>query len=187
MKIKAEYKADIIDLIKRDDIKRALDENDFDYIYSFSSRNPKPGALPRNQALTKVFLNADIDPLLHLRELPTGYFYKGTRSIIDLRESSIQGTDINCIADMNYLEKIYFSKSLQLIRPMSVVNCPRLKEIYLPKSLVDIHTNAFVNTAIEVIYYEGSEEDWKYLMGSLPLSAYGWISPRTGIYFNVKY
>ena len=58
------------------------------------------------------------------------------------------------------LERVEFSEGLGELGQFCFEDCAALKTVYLPKSLTSVAPNAFSGTALEKVYYAGSESEW---------------------------
>ena len=65
------------------------------------------------------------------------------------------------ICPQESLQTLVLSEGLTKIGSWAFADTPELKEVYLPKSLTEIDSCAFLRSGITKVYYAGSEDEWK--------------------------
>ena len=85
-----------------------------------------------------------------------------------LKSVVIKGeSDYDCYLENNVfsgcvsLESFSALKGLKQIGTWSFANCASLKTVYLPDSLSDIKSCAFLRSGVEKVFYSGSKEEWE--------------------------
>lgn len=81
------------------------------------------------------------------------------------------------------VEHMVLSQKAEIISHMALFFSPDTKSVWFPKTVKEIGPDLFLDSGYEVIYYEGSEEDWakiKYTAGESDFK-------DMKVEFNVKY
>ena len=69
----------------------------------------------------------------------------------------------NVFGDCTNLRTVTINNGISSINK-TFPNC-NLATLYIPKSVIDIHTNAFMGGSVQDVYYEGSPEQWNAIEG----------------------
>lgn len=115
-------KYNLIELLKESSIVKALNNNDFQEIYSRLVKEDKSTGVVEDlytPAFTELLLKANINPFPYLKEIPNFF---------------ISGTDI---------ESIKIPEGIERIGAFAFYKCKKLKNISLPNTLKVIATSAF--------------------------------------------
>ena len=67
----------------------------------------------------------------------------------------------NAFSDCSALREIRFSNGLESIGSWCFSGLAALETVYLPKSVSKIDACAFLRSGVKMVYYAGSEDDWK--------------------------
>ena len=80
--------------------------------------------------------------------------------VIFEKGSQVNRIDSYAFTDCNYLSSVSLPENLNYIGTEAFYNTD-LETIHLPKSILSIEGNAFGNTPLDYITYEGNEEEWQ--------------------------
>ena len=146
-----EISEDVLKFLNRLDVQDALAQNDMQELYKLATDASRQGDLSIRDIgeLTSILMQAGIDPLLGMTEIPTCFLY--------LQESIKffnipQGiTKINNYAFVyTDLESITIPNSVKVIERSAFYGCKNLKTVKLPVG-VELHRGAFSLSGLESI------------------------------------
>ena len=80
--------------------------------------------------------------------------------VIFEKGSRVNNIPASVFQDCTYLSSVILPENLEFIRSAAFYNTD-LENIHLPKSILSIEGNAFGNTPLNYITYEGNEEEWQ--------------------------
>lgn len=118
--------------------KDLIEEENFDALY-----NAVEDTKIDSTALTKAFLEADIDPMIYFQqEIPYGYAARLPLTTIKVPEGILHiGT--SAFASCGQLTSVHLPESLTSIRSNAFRECSQLADINLPKNIYYIGPGAF--------------------------------------------
>lgn len=120
--------------------------------------------------LSSLFLNANINPLLYMDEVPAYYLADSNIEHIIIPNNIIK-IKHDAFGNCFYLSKVKLSDRLETIEANAFFDCHNLKTIEIPKSVKDIRRNTFSD--LKFIDYKGTKEEW----GSMPFANYfDWVT-----------
>ena len=127
------------EFLHRDSIEKALDNNDFDYIYQ-EYEKLNFGAAPRD--LTQVFLKSNIDFLPYISKIYGGMFQG-----LAIKSIAIPN-NIKIIANCSFLccealDSVTIGDSVTDIKEFAFSGCKSLKSVTIPSSVTKIAVYAF--------------------------------------------
>ena len=142
-----EISEDVLEFLNREDVQDALARNGMQELY-IVAKNPYLGDLTMGE-LTSILIQAGIDPLLGMTEIPTCFlFYQS-----DIKSFSIP-TRITKINDGAFayagLESITIPNSVEVISDGAFHMCGNLKTAELPVG-VELYGSAFNSSGLESI------------------------------------
>lgn len=130
-----------IEFLRRDYIQEALEEGNFEYIYSELERTFSGITDWIIGDTTKVFLASGINPLIGMTEAPEYFLY----------ESDI--------------ETFIIPQGIKVIRYKAFSNCSELKSITIPNTVKEIEDLAFAwCTSLQEIIFQGTASEWRKLI-----------------------
>ena len=88
-------------------------------------------------------------------------FYKCTSFTTIKTPANVDVLNEYCFAECTNLESVIIGPKTEVVRLGVFYGCKKLKEVTIPISVDMIQRNAFMNTGLEHIIYEGTTEDWK--------------------------
>lgn len=161
----------IINFVKQPHIKEAIQNNEFSYIYErlyYEITNLL------STSLTCFFLDAKIDPLYYMSEIPSSYFncdstfnppQDSGKYVKNLTIPSNIETINNGAFAHSDVENLTLAEGVGIIRESAFYGCGKLKEIYLPSTLTFIGNYAFyaLNYTPLVIEYNGTVDQFKHV------------------------
>src|SRR5574344_1434652 len=139
------------------DIEKALDNNDFDYIYQECERIDF-GATTRTSGLTQVFLKSNIDFLPYITEIYNGMF-RG----LDIKSITIP-SHLNIINKNSFLycealDSVTIGDSVTAINVFAFYACKSLQSVIIPSSVTKIGAEAFSNCkSLSSIIYQDTKK-----------------------------
>ena len=137
----------VLKFLNREDVQSALIKNNLKQLYKLAENlylsDPDIGEL------TNILIQAGIDPLLGMTEIPTCFLYyqEGIKSfsipvgIIKIGRGAFAYTD---------LESITIPNSVKVIEEFAFASCENLKTVELPAG-VELHRGAFSHSGLESI------------------------------------
>ena len=141
----------VLEFLNREDVQDALVWNDMQELYRLAVDVNKQGDLSIRDIgeLTSILIQAGIDPLLGMTEIPTCFLYKqkGIKSfsipmgITKINSDAFEYTD---------LESITIPSSVREIGSDAFYNCEDLKTVKLPAG-VELHGSVFSLSGLESI------------------------------------
>lgn len=142
-----EISEDVLKFLNREDVQNALVRNDMQELYTIAE-NPYLGDSTMGE-LTDILIQAGIDPLLGMTEIPIGFLaYRG-----DIKSFSIPIgiTKINGSAfSFAGLESVTIPSSVREIDREAFYNCENLKTVRLPVG-VGLYGSAFSHSGLESV------------------------------------
>ena len=141
----------------RPDVQDAINENDFNTLYVLANRgldNPRQVG-----ELTEILYKADVDPLRHTDKVPDKFLYgSGVTSITIpshiriIGELAFAGTKV---------EELIIPDGVSSIKTYAAIRCSNLHTLYLPASLKEVQSGAFVrNDALRTVVFQGSHSQF---------------------------
>ena len=111
---------------------------------------------------TQLLIQAGIDPLKTLNEVPDNYLM-GNWNLLEITiPDNINVIGESAFAECEYLNKVILPKELVEIRDNAFNTCSSLNSIVLPKSLRKIGINNFYFCEnLNTVVYEGTKEEFK--------------------------
>ena len=132
----------LINLLNNKEIKEAINNNNFDYVYNeiYDKLN-----LSSLNVFTNILKEIEIDPIFYMTSIPAGFFLNNT----DLKTYKIPN-------------------NIRVIKEYAFARCFNLNSLYIPKSINEIEDNAFyLCENLTHIYYEGTENEFAHIRKSL--------------------
>lgn len=117
-----------------------LDNGDFEELYARLDQ-------PYRSDLTKILLDADIDPLPQMKHIPYRMYEELDISRIST-PSNIESIGMSAFHGCKHLESAVFASGLVIIEDSAFLQCSRLKRIVLPDTLQVIERFAFFGCPI---------------------------------------
>lgn len=142
-----EISEDVLEFLNREDVQGALVRNDMQELYKLTE-NLYLGDLTIGK-LTNILIQADINPLEGMTEIPTCFLYKQE----DIKSFSIPigitriGRGAFAYTD---LESITIPNSVRVIGDGAFFSCKNLKTVKLPTG-VELHRSALSSSGLESI------------------------------------
>ena len=135
----------LINLLNNKEIKEAINNNNFDYVYNEILN--KLSIISLN-TFTNILKEIGIDPISYMTFIPTGFFLNN----IDLKTYKILS-------------------NIRVIKEYAFARCFNLNSLYIPKSVNKIEESAFFMCKdLTHIYYEGTENEFDHISKPLNLS-----------------
>lgn len=134
-----------------------INDNEFDKVYELY-RNDRPSL---RSVLTKVFYEAEIDPLPYMKNVPSNF-----ATYIDSIKNVIIPGNIKTIGAFSFafsenLTEVDIEEGVKIIEKGAFNHCAKLEKIYLPSTLLAIEKGAFDECgALKDIYYGGTPSQW---------------------------
>ena len=119
---------------------KLLDKGDFEKLYD----RIDPAYVPN---LTKILLDAHIDPLPHMEHIPSSMYERLDISRIST-PSNIESIGLSAFHGCVHLKSAVFASGLAIIEDAAFLQCLRLKRIVLPDTLQVIGELAFMECPI---------------------------------------
>lgn len=156
----------IIDFIRQADITEALERNDFWYVYNQINEELNEYFCAD---FTCFFLEAEIDPLDYLDNIPNNYFNNQLGN--DIPDEYVEKINIpghietigkNAFYDIR-VKELNISEGVEILDDSCFYGCYRLEKIYLPSTLTRIGNYAFYSSSIStaIIEYNGTVNQFK--------------------------
>ena len=142
-----EISEDVLEFLNREDVQDALAQNDMQELYKLTE-NPYLGDLNMGE-LTNILIQAGIDPLLGMTEIPMCFLYRQE----GIKEFNIpQGiTKVNNYAFTHTdLESVTIPDSVGEISDGAFFRCKNLKTVELPTG-VKLYEDVFSSSGLESI------------------------------------
>lgn len=136
-----------------------IEENKFDELYS---------KIPTYQVssyslicgLSLVLLEASINPLSYMSNVPHYFLYESTVSSVDI-PIGVQQIDKDAFAYCENLTQVDLPEGLTVIGEGAFFMCSKLKTLILPSTLTEINSNAFSYCDKLVnIHFRGTVDQW---------------------------
>src|SRR5574344_1819111 len=145
------------EFLHRDIIKKALDNNDFDYIYQ-EYEKINFGVTTRTSDLTQVFLKSNIDFLPYITEI-----YKEMFRGLDIKSIAIPNNikiiNKNSFLYCETLDSVTIGDSVTDIKDFAFYACKSLKSVIIPSSVTKIGAEAFSNCkSLSSIIYQDTKK-----------------------------
>lgn len=158
----------IINFIRQADITKSLERNDFWYVYDQINKELNEYFCAD---FTRFFLEAKIDPLNYLDNIPNNYFNNQLGN--DIPDEYVEKINIpghiktigkNAFYNIR-VEELKISEGVEILGDSCFYGCYKLKEIYLPSTLTKIGNYAFysIPTLPLAIEYNGTVDQFKQI------------------------
>lgn len=137
----------MLDIIKNyiEEYKADIEREDFDTLYSHMT------AQTRAASLTEALLEADIDPLDYLTEIPEYYGHYITKfKTLDI-PSQIKVVGENAFSECEALREVTLHEGVIAIRNAAFYCCGKLEKINIPKSCLFLGVRALQYSALKSI------------------------------------
>lgn len=147
--------------INKPEIISAINENDWDFVYSNSSF-----IYTTIPVFTKIILDSGIDLLDKLDFIPN-FFASGldlSKYIKDgilVIPKNIETIDFEAFSKCKGIKKLIISEGVSQLGSQCFMDCKDLKEVYLPSTLNFVAEFPFEGTHDLIIHYNGDEETLK--------------------------
>ncbi len=93
------------------------------------------------------------------------YAFYGWSSLTSITISdSVESIGASVFYDCSNLSSVTIPNSIASINAYTFYNCTALTSVSMTSSVTDVGDYAFKNTNVFVVYYEGDEDDWDYIL-----------------------
>ena len=106
--------------------------------------------------LTRILLNAGINPLENMKEVPNAYLVADQQITSIELGGGITSIGRNAFFECENLKEVLGTESLETIQSAAFSGCASLKEIHLPEGLQVIEENAFSHTGLTSVHLPNS-------------------------------
>ena len=141
-----------------------ISDNEFNDVYN------KIKSYKFTRLFTEAMLEAEINPLNHMRAVPSHYLYGSNKQHVDI-PSSVIVIDRYSFAHCRQLKQITLLEGVVKICEGAFMDCSKLEELHLPSTLKYIDVGAFQEcNNLKVVTFAGTTKQWlnvKDIDGSL--------------------
>ena len=135
-----------------------INNNDFTKVYKDADISLEhPASITK---LTEIFLDAGIEPLKYMKEVPDRYLDESKITSVEI-PNNITSIGRSAFRDCDDLTSITISNSVTKIGISAFSGCTALKSVTIPDSVTSIGNSAFYDCySLDTINFEGTKEQW---------------------------